>query len=157
VNRPQRDGFSPCAPVILVPGVSQPLMKVQVRTGLHAGGNRIRTDGPSRAERRVLFDDHYSYPNVSPNPGAVCVDRSAGRHNQSLHSDKMKRSMVAAGITVGFSWQGTHYRSLSALARTITGTAWSGPLFFGLKPGRPAAPRASERSGLAVCNSNAAG
>ena len=56
----------------------------------------------------------------------------------------------------GFSWQGTHYRSLSALARTITGTAWSGPLFFGLKPSRSAAPRASEGSGLAVDNSNAA-
>jgi len=38
----------------------------------------------------------------------------------------------------GFSWQGTHYRSLSALARRITGTAWSGPLFFGLKPNRSA-------------------
>jgi hypothetical protein len=34
----------------------------------------------------------------------------------------------------GFSWQGTRYRSLSAVAKTITGTAWSGPLFFGLKP-----------------------
>ncbi len=33
----------------------------------------------------------------------------------------------------GFSWQRTRYRSLSAVARTITGTAWSGPLFFGLK------------------------
>ncbi len=40
----------------------------------------------------------------------------------------------------GFSWQGTHYRSLSALARKITGTAWSGPLFFGLKPNRTALP-----------------
>jgi hypothetical protein len=39
----------------------------------------------------------------------------------------------------GFSWQGTSYRSLSALARKITGTAWSGPLFFGLKPNRSAA------------------
>jgi hypothetical protein len=38
----------------------------------------------------------------------------------------------------GFSWRGTHYRSLSALARRITGTAWSGPLFFGLKPNRSA-------------------
>jgi hypothetical protein len=38
----------------------------------------------------------------------------------------------------GFSWQNTHYRSLSALARKITGTAWSGPLFFGLKPNRTA-------------------
>jgi hypothetical protein len=36
----------------------------------------------------------------------------------------------------GFSWQGTHYHSLSAIARQITGTAWSGPLFFGLMPNR---------------------
>jgi Protein of unknown function (DUF2924) len=34
----------------------------------------------------------------------------------------------------GFSWQGTRYHSLSAVAGKITGTAWSGPLFFGLKP-----------------------
>jgi hypothetical protein len=38
----------------------------------------------------------------------------------------------------GFSWQGTQHRSLSAIARKITGTAWSGPLFFGLKPNRSA-------------------
>ena len=38
----------------------------------------------------------------------------------------------------GFSWQGTHYPSLSAVARKITGTPWSGPLFFGLKQNRPA-------------------
>ena len=49
----------------------------------------------------------------------------------------------------GFSWQGTLYRSLSALARTITGTAWSGPLFFGLKPSRPAARRSSQVPGRA--------
>ena len=36
----------------------------------------------------------------------------------------------------GFSWQGTHYCSLSAVARKITGTPWSGPLFFGLKQNR---------------------
>ena len=44
----------------------------------------------------------------------------------------------------GFSWQGTHYRSLSAVARKITGTPWSGPLFFGLKQNRPAARRSSQ-------------
>ena len=38
----------------------------------------------------------------------------------------------------GLSWQGTQYRSLSAIARKITGTAWSGPLFFGLKQNRSA-------------------
>jgi hypothetical protein len=49
----------------------------------------------------------------------------------------------------GFSWQGTQYRSLSALARTITGTAWSGPLFFGLKPSRSATRHFSQLSGRA--------
>src|SRR5947209_14248683 len=44
----------------------------------------------------------------------------------------------------GFSWQSTHYRSLSAVARKITGTPWSGPLFFGLKQNRPAARRSSQ-------------
>jgi DUF2924 family protein len=38
----------------------------------------------------------------------------------------------------GFVWQQTRYRSLSQIARAITGTSWSGPVFFGLKP-RPAA------------------
>ena len=44
----------------------------------------------------------------------------------------------------GFSWQGTEYRSLSAVARKITGTAWSGPLFFGLKQNRPATQWSSQ-------------
>ena len=60
----------------------------------------------------------------------------------------------------GFSWQGRHYRSLSALARKITGTAWSGPLFFGVKPNRPASCRSAQVPGPAgapVESSNAAG
>ena len=33
----------------------------------------------------------------------------------------------------GYEHQGKRYRSLSAVARAITGTQWSGPLFFGLR------------------------
>jgi hypothetical protein len=33
----------------------------------------------------------------------------------------------------GFEWNGERRRSLSTIAREITGTRWSGPLFFGLK------------------------
>jgi hypothetical protein len=33
----------------------------------------------------------------------------------------------------GYQYQGRQYRSLSEIARHITGTQWSGPLFFGLK------------------------
>jgi hypothetical protein len=33
----------------------------------------------------------------------------------------------------GFEYQGRVYASLSEIARHITGTRWSGPLFFGLR------------------------
>jgi hypothetical protein len=45
------------------------------------------------------------------------------------------RVTVQAG---GYQLAGKRYKSLSDIARTITGTRWSGPRFFGLeqKPGR---------------------
>ena len=33
----------------------------------------------------------------------------------------------------GVAYRGQRYRSLSEVARLITGTRWSGPLFFGLR------------------------
>jgi hypothetical protein len=36
----------------------------------------------------------------------------------------------------GFDWQGRKFKSLSAVARTITGTQWNGYRFFGLREGR---------------------
>jgi hypothetical protein len=38
-------------------------------------------------------------------------------------------------VSDGFDWQGATYPSLSAIARAITGTAWSGPRFFALARG----------------------
>ncbi len=35
----------------------------------------------------------------------------------------------------GFRWNGQTHRSLSSVARAITGARWSGPRFFGLKEG----------------------
>ena len=37
----------------------------------------------------------------------------------------------------GYAWQGRPYRSLSAIARAITGTRWNGLVFFGIR--RPGA------------------
>ncbi len=34
----------------------------------------------------------------------------------------------------GFTYRNQNYKSLSAIARLITGTRWSGPAFFGLIP-----------------------
>jgi len=37
----------------------------------------------------------------------------------------------------GFRWNGGNYASLSEIARTITGTRWNGPAFFGLRETKP--------------------
>ena len=45
---------------------------------------------------------------------------------------------TATVLDEGFEYQGRRYQSLSAIARAITGTRWSGPLFFGLRNHRGA-------------------
>jgi hypothetical protein len=43
----------------------------------------------------------------------------------------------------GYLWRGQSYESLSTIAREITGTRWSGPLFFGIRK-RASSPVASD-------------
>ena len=43
------------------------------------------------------------------------------------------RQIVVKVLAQGFEYQGRTYRSLSAIAREVTGTRWNGLLFFGLK------------------------
>jgi hypothetical protein len=72
-----------------------------------------------------------------PNGGG----RSGRRARQEvnlLEGTKLLREWrnVTHEVTVidgGYEHQGKRYRSLSAVARAITGTQWSGPLFFGLR------------------------
>ena len=37
---------------------------------------------------------------------------------------------------VGFEWNGAPYRSLTAVAKAVTGTHWNGKLFFGISQRR---------------------
>jgi hypothetical protein len=58
--------------------------------------------------------------------------------NQPIVGTRLIREWkgVEHAITVrqeGFEYQGRPYRSLSAIARHITGTRWNGLVFFGLK------------------------
>jgi len=39
-------------------------------------------------------------------------------------------------LECGFEYRGERYKSLSVIARKITGTRWSGPAFFGLRDRR---------------------
>ncbi len=47
----------------------------------------------------------------------------------------------------GFEWNGQCWRSLSAIAREITGTQWSGPRFFGLQRRHELAARENPTNG----------
>jgi hypothetical protein len=37
----------------------------------------------------------------------------------------------------GFEWEERRYKSLSAVARAVTNVRWNGPMFFGLRSGKP--------------------
>jgi Protein of unknown function (DUF2924) len=54
-------------------------------------------------------------------PGTVLTREWGGQHH---------RVTVLDG---GFVWDGRPYRSLSEIAKLITGTKWNGPRFFGLR------------------------
>jgi hypothetical protein len=50
-----------------------------------------------------------------------------------------KVHVVTIGEQGQITWNQREWRSLSEVARAITGTRWSGPAFFGLKQKRKAA------------------
>ena len=60
---------------------------------------------------------------VAPAPGARLIREWQGVEH------------VVSVLDSGFEYNGCKYRSLSSVAKAITGTHWSGPLFFGLRKG----------------------
>jgi Protein of unknown function (DUF2924) len=61
------------------------------------------------------------------------VPRRQLKHGTVLIREYQGRRHTVTTAREGFEWQGTTYPSLSAIARAITGTSWSGPRFFGLQ------------------------
>jgi hypothetical protein len=45
------------------------------------------------------------------------------------------RRLVVQPVAGGFRFEGRDFRSLSAVAKHVTGSHWNGPLFFGLGKG----------------------
>ena len=87
------------------------------------GGVKVST------HRRLLemaksFDKDVNYnPKSRPTPqsGTTLTRNWKG----TIHTVKVQPD--------GFIYKGQHYKGLSKIAREITGTRWSGPLFFGLR------------------------
>jgi hypothetical protein len=101
---------------------------------------RLQANAYGDLERKIvqMLDRHVSQAAVTNDcvtteirplrilkPGTVLTRESGGE----LH-----RVIV---LENGYAWNEATYRSLSEVARAITGTRWNGPRFFGLHQKRP--------------------
>lgn len=71
----------------------------------------------------------------SPSPGVVLTREYRGQQ------------IAVQVLEKGFEYEGTEYRSLSAVAKAVTGSHWNGNLFFGLKPPKRATVGAHGKRG----------
>ena len=93
-------------------------LKPETLRRLEALGEQL--DGGNIALRRIRVDD-------KPVSGTRLVRNYQGvDHTVTVLAD-------------GYEWEGRRYKSLSAIARAITGTRWNGWAFFGLQSRRGAA------------------
>ena len=93
-------------------------LKPETRARLEALGEQL--DGGNVVLRRVRADSR-------PLAGTRLLREYGGVEH------------VVTVLADGFEWEGRPYRSLSAIARAITGTRWNGWTFFGLRNQRGAA------------------
>ena len=109
-------------------GISRPLLVRAVAYEIQAkryGGLKPATDRRLRAIANGTDDGDHGGSNAPPTlqPGARLIREWNGV------------SHVVEAIEGGFLWNGDRHRSLSSIARAITGARWSGPRFFGLTSG----------------------
>jgi hypothetical protein len=92
-------------------------LRTRAPKGFSTGGAAVDGSGPldrSRAQRDWRL----------PAVGTLLTRRLDGR------------DIIVKVLEDGFEYQSRHYRSLSAIAREVTGTRWNGLLFFGLSERR---------------------
>lgn len=72
---------------------------------------------------------------IEVDPDADIVDTPRIRPGARLIREWQGKTHAVTVTEDGFAYNGKRFKSLSEIARLITGTRWSGPLFFGLKKG----------------------
>lgn len=87
---------------------------------------------------RVLDENGYdenAMPRRSPSGRAKPLKEAPILGCTFVREWQGKRHEVNA-LRDGFEWEGKKYRSLTAVAKAITGTHWNGRAFFGVSSGR---------------------
>ena len=83
------------------------------------------------AQLREIAEGHEQASNRSRKNGPVAGTRLVREWNGERHEVTVTRD--------GYEYRGRPFKSLSAIARAITGTRWNGPLFFGIRKQEEAA------------------
>ncbi|MGN6543654.1 MAG: DUF2924 domain-containing protein [Aureliella sp.] len=118
-------------------GVKQHLLELSAAWRLQAK----RLGGLSAATRKALSQPPHSAQNGTrrssgSTPGSKigrrCDPRPALASGTRLMREWNGRMHIVDVMDDGFMFDGKRFRSLSAIARRITGARWSGPRFFGL-------------------------
>ena len=113
---------------LLIHGVAYRVQE-QAHGGLSLSTKRRLRSLSEGADQRGRAADA---PAISLKPGTKLVREWHGRaHTVSVLDD-------------GFEYEGERYRSLTRIARRITGVHWSGPLFFGISKRRRAVSGAAD-------------
>jgi hypothetical protein len=89
----------------------------------------------TRREMQRLVDHARAARKSKGGPAVEVPVPPAMRLKQGAQLIKVWRgtTYVVDVIDSGFRWEGSEYRSLSAVAKAITGTHWNGMIFFGLR------------------------
>ena len=114
-----------------------PRISPQLLTQAIAYRLQVRAFGGLKLTTRRLLDRVAEGPTSSPRPALPARKVSTG----TLLVREWRG--VAHQITVldsGVLYKGQRHSSLSEVARLITGSRWSGPLFFGLRKSRAVRP-----------------
>ncbi|MEQ8656641.1 MAG: DUF2924 domain-containing protein [Hyphomicrobiales bacterium] len=90
------------------------------------------TDRIDRPHLGAKFDANANAAPPAPRPSPRPVRRSIKPGTRLLREWQGQTHEVIADGGGGFIYRSETYRSLSAVARLITGTRWSGPTFFGI-------------------------
>lgn len=83
---------------------------------------------------------------VEANPNAEISAAPRIKPGTRLIRDWRGQSHRVTVLENGYEYAGKRYSSMSQIARLITGTRWSGPLFFGLRSSRSREHMVEQRS-----------
>ena len=93
-----------------------------------------------RAPRTMFGQDPTLNPKLSvTRKVAGDLDSRLPPHGSFLEREYKGRRIIVKVLVDGFEFEGRAYRSLSAIAREVTGTKWNGFHFFSLSPTQEAA------------------